>query len=238
MRPAPRVLVVDDEPATVRYVSINLKARGYQVLTAYDGLEALKAVEEHPLDLVILDLGLPGLDGFQVCREIRRFSQVPILVLSARGREQDKVRALDLGADDYLTKPFGVEELLARIRAILRRAGLSPEGGGRAPYVCGDLKIDFQARRVTVRGEPISLTPTEYRLLTYLALNAGRVLTHRILLQAVWGPEYETEREYLWTYIRRLRQKLEEDPDRPRYILTEPGVGYRLRAPDEGPAEE
>jgi len=221
----PRVLVVDDEPETVKYVSANLRARGYDVLTAEDGRTALKVFNESVVDLIILDIMMPGPDGFEVCQAIRRQSDVPIIMLSARGHEKDIVRALDLGADDYLTKPFGVEEMLARVRAVLRRTAQAPTAP-RPPLKVGDLEIDFAARRVTVQGREVQLTPTEYDLLAYLAVNAGRVLTHRALLQAVWGPEYGEETEYLWAYIRRLRRKIEPDPSNPRYIRTQPGVGY------------
>jgi len=203
---------VDDEPETVKYVSANLRARGYDVLTAEDGRTALKVFSESVV--------------------IRRQSDVPIIMLSARGQERDIVRALDLGADDYLTKPFGVEEMLARVRATLRRTaqiGVTP----RPPLVMEDLEMDFAARRVTVRGREVRLTSTEYNLLAHLAINAGRVLTHRALLQAVWGPEYGDETEYLWVYIRRLRRKIEPDPSNPCYILTEPGVGYFFVAPPQ-----
>jgi DNA-binding response OmpR family regulator len=226
----PRVLVVDDEPETLKYMSTNLRVRGYEVLTAEDGLTALREFDRSLVDLVILDIMMPGPDGFEVCQAIRRQSDVPIIMLSARGQEKDIVRALDLGADDYLTKPFGVEEMLARVRAALRRTaqtGAAP----RPPLVVDDLEIDFGSRKVTVRGEQVQLTPTEYDLLAHLAINAGRVLTHRSLLQGVWGPEYGEETEYLWAYIRRLRRKLEPDPSNPRYILTQPGVGYSFVAP-------
>ena len=226
----PRVLVVDDEPETVKYVSANLRARGYDVLTAEDGRTALKVFNESVVDLIILDIMMPGPDGFEVCQAIRRQSDVPIIILSARGQEKDIVRALDLGADDYLTKPFGVEEMLARVRAVLRRTAQVPTTP-RPPLVVGDLEIDFAARRVTVGGREVQLTPTEYDLLAHLAINAGRVLTHRTLLQSVWGPEYGEETEYLWAYIRRLRRKIEPDPSNPRYILTHPGVGYYLVSP-------
>ncbi len=227
-----RVLVVDDEPQTVKYVAANLRARGYEVYTAHDGREALKMFRERPVDLIILDIMMPGPDGFEVCQAIRRESDVPIIMLSARGNERDIVRALNLGADDYLTKPFGVEEMLARVRAVLRRAQKTTPAQ-RPPLRIGDLEIDFGQRKVTRKGQPIHLTPTEYDLLATLALNAGRVLSHQMLLQTVWGPEYGGETEYLWAYIRRLRQKIEPDPQQPTYIRTHPGVGYYLVAPEE-----
>jgi two-component system, OmpR family, KDP operon response regulator KdpE len=224
------VLVVDDEPETIKYLSANLRARGYKVFTASDGRDALKLVEQACLDLIILDITLPGLDGFQVCQTVRARSSVPVIMLSARGQEKDIVHALDLGADDYLTKPFGAGELMARVRAALRRS--SPNGViEQLPLVLPGLTIDFAARRVTAGDRCLSLTHTEFDLLAQLALNAGRVLTHRALLQAVWGPEYGDETEYLWTYIRRLRHSIEPDPHKPRYILTEPGVGYSFSAP-------
>ena len=226
----PRVLVVDDEPETVKYVSANLRARGYHVLTAEDGRMALTLLNESVVDLIILDIMMPGPDGFEICQAIRRRSGVPIIMLSARGREKDVVRALDLGADDYLTKPFGVEEMLARVRAALRRTTRIETTPG-PPLIVKDLEIDFAARRVTMRGHLVQLTPTEYNLLAHLAINAGRVLTHRALLQAVWGPEYGTEVEYLWAYIRRLRRKIEPDPSAPAFILTQPGVGYSFCVP-------
>lgn len=225
----PRVLVVDDEPETIKYVSTNLRARGYEVLIAEDGQTALHEFDRALVDLVILDIMMPGPDGFEVCRAIRRRSDVPIVMLSARGQERDIVQALDLGADDYLTKPFGVEEMLARVRAALRRTsqvGIT----AHPPLVIDDLEIDFGSRKVTTGGDEVRLTPTEYDLLAHLAVNAGRVLTHRSLLQAVWGPEYGDETEYLWAYIRRLRRKIEPDPSNPRYILTQPGVGYTFVA--------
>jgi two-component system KDP operon response regulator KdpE len=224
------ILVVDDEAPTRKYVSANLRARGYEVLLAADGSEALKAIAEHPLDLLLLDIGLPGPDGLEVLAAVRREMEVPVIMLSARARERDKVAALDLGADDYLTKPFGVEELLARVRAGLRRAGSAPKGP--PPYRHGGLEVDFGARRVRMGGAAVALTPREYEVLAHLARNGGKVLSHRRILQAVWGEQYGDEAEYLWTYAKRIRRKIEPDRDRPRYLLTEPGVGYYLPPPD------
>lgn len=223
------VLIVDDEPETLKYVGANLKARGYQVKTAADGLEAIRCCQEALPDLMILDIGLPGLDGFEVCAAVRRRCVLPILILSAHGSEQDIVQALELGADDYLTKPFAVGELLARIKAILRRAALSTPKSEQC-LQCEDLTINFETRQVMVANQEIKLTRTEYELLAYLAKHAGRVLTHRALLQAIWGPEYGQETDYLWAYIRRLRRKIEPSATSPQYILTEHGVGYRFCA--------
>lgn len=226
---ASRVLIVDDEPETRKYVGANLRVRGYDVLTAADGREALKLIGEQSVDLVILDITLPGMDGFSVCEALRRQATIPVMMLSARGQERDIVRALDLGADDYLTKPFGADELLARVRAVLRRMRqLAP--APRPALSVDELTIEFGHRQVLCGGHTIALTATEYDLLAYLALNAGRVLTHHQLLQAVWGPEYGEETEYLWAYIRRLRRKIEPNPRSPRYILTQPGVGYSFTA--------
>jgi two-component system KDP operon response regulator KdpE len=226
-----RILVVDDEAPMRKYLSANLRARGYEVLTASDGTEALKLAAEHPLDLIILDIMMPGPDGLSVLPALRRDLEIPILMLSARGREGDKVSALDQGADDYLTKPFGVAELLARVRAALRRAGAAQPGTAYG-YQFGGLSIDFGTREVRTAGTPVRLTPREFDVLAHLARNAGRVLTHRQILQAVWGGQYSDEAEYLWTYVRRLRRKIEPQPRQPRYLLTEPGVGYRLPAPE------
>lgn len=223
------VLIVDDEPQTARYVSANLRARDYEVTVAADGREALQRASQMALDVVILDVMLPGINGFDVCQALRQQSDVAIIVLSALSRQCDIVRALDLGADDYLTKPFGIEELCARLRAVLRRTTRSAVLH-RPPLVVGDLALDFTAQRVLLRGEPVQLTRTEYEILAHLALHSGRVLTHRALLQAVWGPAYGNENEYLWTYIRRLRHKIEPNPRQPRYLLTQPGVGYYLVA--------
>jgi two-component system KDP operon response regulator KdpE len=225
------ILVVDDEAPMRKYITANLKARGYDVLTAEDGTEALKLIDEQTIDLLILDIMMPGPDGLDVLRRVRRDMEVPVVMLSARGRETDKVEALDAGADDYLTKPFGVEELLARVRAALRRVGSAPTGP-LPPYRSGPLEVDFGARRVRRDGETVSLTPKEYDVLAYLARNAGKVLTHRQILQAVWGAEYGDEADYVWTYVRRIRRKLEPDPEQPRCLLTEAGVGYRM--PESG----
>lgn len=222
----PRVLIVDDEPETLKYVGANLKARGYDVVTAADGNEALQRSDEDIFDLILLDITMPGPDGFAVCQAIRQRSTVPIIMLSARGQEKDKVKALDLGADDYITKPFGIEELLARVRSSLRRS--QQETMQTGPLVFGDVAINFDERRVTRDGQEVKLTPTEYALLVQLVRSSGKVLSHTVLLQRVWGPEYGDESDYLWAYVRRLRRKLEADPEHPRYILTEPGVGYRF----------
>ncbi|HEX5415315.1 MAG TPA: response regulator transcription factor [Chloroflexota bacterium] len=223
-----RVLIVDDEPETLKYVGANLRARGYDVATAADGTEALKKASEDVFDLILLDITMPGPDGFAVCQALRQHSGVPIIMLSARGQEKDKVRALDLGADDYLTKPFGIDELLARVRSVLRRSQQDP--AANEALAVGEVTIDFARRKVARGEEEIKLTPTEYELLVQLARSAGKVLNHSTLLQRVWGPEYRDETDYLWAYVRRLRRKLEADPEHPRYLLTEPGVGYRFAA--------
>ncbi len=224
-----RVLVVDDEPAILRAVRINLERHGYQVATAETGEQALDLAARHPVDLIVLDLGLPDLDGLEVVRQIRARTSTPIIILSVREAERDKVKALDVGADDYLTKPFGVEELLARIRVALRHAARPPQGTA-AVFRTGDLEIDLELRRVTVGDREIHLTPTEYELLKAFATHPNKVLTDLMLLRQVWGPEYATEAHYLHVYVARLRKKLEADPQNPRYLVTEPGVGYRLLA--------
>jgi two-component system, OmpR family, KDP operon response regulator KdpE len=221
------ILVADDEAPMRKYISSNLKIRGYDVITAADGVEALKLAGEHPLDLVLLDIGMPGPDGTQVLVALRRESHTPVIIVSARGREHDKVLALDLGADDYLTKPFGVDELLARVRATLRRTGSVLDSTLQA-YQHAELEVDFAARRVRVAGQDISLTPKQYDVLAYLARNAGKVLTHRQILQAAWGGQYADEVDYVWTYVRRIRRRIEPEPSAPRFLLTEPGVGYRM----------
>jgi len=222
------VLVVDDAPRYVRLLKANLESVGYRVVSAEDGASAvLKAEAEEP-DLVVLDLMLPDMDGYEVCRRIREFSTVPIIMLTARREQADKITGLNTGADDYLTKPFDVEELLARVRAQLRRSGFRQQRHLEPPFTLGDLHVDFAKRRVLVRGREIDLSPTEYRLLHHLATNAGRVMVQEELLRRVWGPEYADESEVLRVYVRRLRQKIEEDPSSPRYVLTRPGVGYLM----------
>jgi two-component system KDP operon response regulator KdpE len=224
-----RILVVDDEPAILRAVRANLGRHGFRVETAATAQEALERVRTPP-DLILLDLGLPDGDGFEVIRSVRERSGTPIIVLSARGAEGDKVRALDLGADDYLTKPFGFDELYARIRVALRHSTRLP--GNEPVFKSGGLEIDVERRRVSVDGEEIHLSPTEYKVLLALARHADRVVTDMMLLREVWGPEYGDEDHYLHVYVARLRKKLERDPQRPRYLRTEPGVGYRLLAED------
>jgi two-component system KDP operon response regulator KdpE len=222
----PRVLVVDDEPAIRRYLRTALSAHGYQVLEASDGQDALAAAAVQRPDLMILDLGLPDLDGVEVTRRLREWTHLPIIILSVRGQEADKIAALDAGADDYLTKPFGAGELLARMRAAVRRAA----GPTAEPiYSQGELVVDLARRLVSVGGREVALTPTEYDLLRVLVTHAGKVLTHQQLLRQVWGAGYEQEQHLLRVNISNLRRKLEPDVARPRYIQTEPGVGYRLR---------
>ncbi len=220
-----RVLVVDDEPQIARALAINLRARHYEVDIAGTGEAALALAAERPPDVVVLDLGLPALDGFDVIRGLRGWSKVPILVLSARQDSSDKVEALDLGADDYVTKPFGMDELLARLRAAIRRGA----PGEDLPVVTTEtFTVDLAARRVTRAGVDVRLTPTEWHLLEVLVRNSGRLVSQRQLLQEVWGPAYERETNYLRVYFAQLRRKLEDDPSRPRYLVTEPGMGYRF----------
>jgi len=225
----PLVLVVEDEPQVMRFLRATLPDHGYRMVEAATGAQALVEASTRGPDLVLLDLGLPDLDGVEVTRRIREWSAVPILVVSARGQERDKVEALDVGADDYLTKPFGTEELLARMRVALRHAARVQGEGGDSVFEAGELRVDLGARLVFRRGEEVQLTRTEYRLLAVLVQNAGRVVTHRQLLREVWGPGSSSETHYLRVYMAQLRHKLEADPARPRYLVTEPGVGYRLR---------
>jgi two-component system, OmpR family, KDP operon response regulator KdpE len=226
-----RVLIVDDEPQILRALRTNLRARDYEVDLAQTGEDGLEIAARNRPDLVILDLGLPGIDGVEVIKGLRGWSEVPIVVLSVREREQDKVAALDAGADDYVTKPFGMDELLARMRAALRRVAPGDED---EPIVeTPDFKIDLQAKRVTRSGTDVRLTPTEWAMVEVLVRNPGKLVTHRELLQEVWGPGYERETNYLRLYMTQIRRKLEPDPSRPRYFLTEPGMGHRFH--DETP---
>ncbi|HKO03812.1 MAG TPA: response regulator transcription factor [Candidatus Acidoferrales bacterium] len=227
-----KILVVDDAPQVRRVMRTSLTAQGYTVYEARNGEEALEGMRSAPPDLVLLDVNMPGMDGLTACREIRRDSEVPIIMLTVRDAERDKVAALDAGADDYVVKPFGMPELLARIRAALRRTA---QGEEPPALVTKELNIDFSARRVTVRGRPVHLTPKEFDLLRQLVASQGKPLPHRRLLQSVWGPDYGDETEYLRVVVNQLRKKLEADPAHPKYILTEPWVGYRFEPPREAP---
>jgi len=227
-----RILAVDDEPQILRALRTSLAARGHEVLTAPNGETALDTLTSNEVDLVILDLGLPGIDGVEVIRRLRTWSAVPVVVLSVRDAQADKVAALDAGADDYVTKPFGMDELQARMRAVLRRTSA---GEGERPVVrVGDLEIDLARQLVTRAGQPIHLTRTEFALLELFATNPGKLLTHRWLLKKVWGDAYQDESHYVRVYVAGLRKKLEQDPGSPSLILTEPGVGYRWMASDGG----
>jgi two-component system KDP operon response regulator KdpE len=221
------VLVVDDEPQFLRALSTALSGAGYDVETAATAAEALAAAGLHPPDAVILDLLLPDSSGREVCLELRRWSDAPIVLISAVGDEDEKVAALDAGADDYVTKPFAIKELLARLRAVLRRAG----DAGEPVIEVGAIRIDLDKSSVSVDGTPVHLTPHEFRILRVLAQNQGKLLTHRAILHDVWGPAYGDESNYLHVYVSQLRRKLEPDPGRPRYLITEPGAGYRLVSP-------
>ena len=220
----PVVLVVDDEPQILRVMRASLPIRGYEVLTASSGKEALDQLSKQVPDLVILDLAMPEMSGLEVCRRVREFSKVPIIILSAKGSESDKVAALDLGADDYVTKPFGMDELLARARAVLRRLATPSD----RVLTVGDVTIDIDERRVVVRDKEIRLTPKEFDVFKYLVNNAGKVVTHRALLQTVWGWESTDQTEYLRVFINQLRRKIEVDASHPHYLITEPWVGYRF----------
>jgi two-component system KDP operon response regulator KdpE len=225
---AANILVVDDEPQIRRVMRSTLSAQGYVITEAKTGEEALELMRKERPDLILLDVNMPGMGGLEACREIRRTSDAPIIMLTVRNAERDKVAALDAGADDYVVKPFGIEELLARIRAALRR--FAP-ADAIPPFVSKDLSIDFESRLVNVRGTAVHLTPKEYDVLKYLVGNQGKPLTHRRLLQAVWGPDYGNETENLRVVINQLRKKIEVDPARPKYIVTEPWVGYRFQSP-------
>jgi two-component system KDP operon response regulator KdpE len=224
-----RVLIIDDETAIRRVLRTNLKAHGFRVEEAETGETAVAALQKNRPDLIILDLGLPDMEGAEVIRIVRAESDTPIIVLSVRGAERDKVQALDLGADDYLTKPFGADELLARIRVALRHVA-HPRTGADAVFRSGDLEVDLERRQVRVAGDEVRLSPTEFALLLAFVKHPDKVLTDRMLLHEVWGPEYGSEDHYLHVYVARLRKKIEADPQRPRHIVTEPGVGYRLNS--------
>jgi len=225
------ILVVDDEPQIRRVMRATLTAEGYTIVEARDGQEALEKFRSDRPDLVILDMNMPGMDGVEACREIRSSSNVPIIMLTVRSAEKDKVRALDAGADDYVVKPFGIQELMARIRATLRRSG--GEEVDEA-ITSRELNLDFEKRVITVRGKQVHLTPKEFELLRHLVANAGKPVSHRRLLQAVWGPDYGEETESLRVVVNQLRKKIEVDPAEPKYILTEPWVGYRFVLPEDG----
>jgi two-component system, OmpR family, KDP operon response regulator KdpE len=224
------VLVVDDEPQIRRVLSTMLSSHGYAVVEVRSGDDALARLREQKIGLILLDFNLPGMSGVETCAEIRRSSDVPIIMLTVRNSERDKVQALDAGADDYITKPFGAEELMARVRAALRRAAPSEVP---PPFISSELKIDFEKRAVLVKGKSVRLTPTEFELLRQLVANEGKALPHRRLLQAVWGPDYGEETEYLRVFVNQLRKKIEPEPRHPRYIHTEPWIGYRFEGPRE-----
>ena len=226
---AKRILIVDDEPRYLRLLEANLRTEGYEVVTAADGAQAVDVFSNQPIDLVLMDVMMPKLDGFGATHRIREFSNTPIIILTAKGDEQDRVRGLDLGADDYLVKPFSATELLARVRAVLRRAQPTAEVGGQSRFFThGNLKIDF-ARAEIWKGEiPVSLSATEYRLLLQFAHHVGKIMSSEDLLTSVWGPEYRTDKEILWVSIARLRQKLEDDAHSPKHIVTRSGLGYLM----------
>jgi two-component system KDP operon response regulator KdpE len=224
------VLVVEDEPQVRRFLRTMLASHGFRVVEAKTGAEGIAQAATRNPDLVLLDLGLPDGDGVELTRRLREWARMPIIVISARDRERDKVEALDAGADDYLTKPFGADELLARLRVALRHAAQVTRGNEEASLTIGDLTVDFATRRVFVRDGEVHLTPTEYKLLMFLVRHAGKVITHRLLLTEVWGPSRSEHVDYLRVYMQKLRHKLEANPARPRYFINEPGVGYRLRA--------
>src|SRR5579884_2934359 len=229
------IVTADDDPQLLRLVARNLEFEGYEVLRASDGEQALEQIEHASPNLVLLDVMMPRMDGFTVCQKVREFSTVPIIIVTARGQDQDKVKGLDLGADDYLTKPFSVDELLARVRAVLRRSQFTSNEqaqGLQKLATIGDLTIDYTQHLVTMQGKEITLSPTEYRLLSYLAQNAGRIVTQDLLLEHVWGAEYVGESHMLQVNINRLRRKVEDDPTHPRYLKTKVGIGYVLTAPD------
>jgi DNA-binding response OmpR family regulator len=222
------VVTADDDPQLLRLVARNLQFEDYEVLTASDGEQALSLIEAHAPDVVLLDVMMPKMDGFTVCHRVREFSTVPIIIVTARGQDQDKIRGLDLGADDYLTKPFSIDELLARVRAVLRRSQFAANESVSLvhPQTIGEMTIDYTQHQVAIAGHEVTLTPIEYRLLAYLAQNAGRILTQDLLLSHVWGAEYTGESHMLQVNINRLRRKIEADPTHPRYVRTKVGIGY------------
>lgn len=226
------IMVVDDEPQIRRVLRTTITSHDYAVIEAKTGEEALELMRNERPDLILLDVNMPGITGFETCAEIRRTSDIPIIMLTVRNTERDKVRALDAGADDYVVKPFGAEELMARIRAALRRSG---QAESLPPFVSNDLTIDFEKRQVVKKGQPVRLTPKEFDLLRHLVANSGKSLGHRRLLQAIWGPDYGDETEYLRVFINQLRKKIEPDPRHPHYIHTEPWIGYRFEPPQEKP---
>ena len=237
---AKRILVVDDEVRYQRLLDANLRTDGYEVVTASDGLEALEVFSSQPIDLILLDVMMPELDGFEACERIREYSNVPIIMLTARGDEKDRVRGLDLGADDYLTKPFSATELLARVRAVFRRADISSNITQARYFTHGDIRVDFARAEVWQDGEsePIPLSATEYRLFLQFVHNVGKIISAEELLTSIWGPEYRNEKEILWVSIARLRQKLEKIPHSPTHIVTRTGLGYLMPPPEDIKAEE
>ena len=229
MNSKPRILVVDDEPQLTRVLRTGLTSRGFDVRAAADGLAGFEIFSDWHPDLIITDLAMPNMDGLELCRRVRAISQVPIIILSAKGEEKTKVEALDIGADDFVTKPFGIDELLARVRASLRRANAGPTNGADKTLLeTGDFRVDLDSRVVTVHGSEIHLTPKEFDLLNYLLTHPGKVLTHRTLLAALWGGNYVEQNEYLRVFVGNLRKKIEMDAAAPRYIITEPWIGYRF----------
>ncbi len=227
-----RILVVDDEPRYVKAIQVNLTASGYEVLVAGDGQSAVEVAATENPDLIVLDVMMPGMSGFEACRQIRQFSTVPIIMLTAMAEEADKVEGLDAGADDYVTKPFGANEMLARVRAALRRGSLSEQSSLKPAFQAGDICVNFAQQRVFVRGDEVKLTATEYQLLCVLVNHVGQVLVPEHLLKAVWGSGYEGETRLIWQAIHRLRHKIEHDPKIPEYVQTRPGIGYIFVTPD------
>ena len=228
--PRPTILAIEDDPSLQKFLRVTLSSQNYKVIEADRGEVGLRHASTSQPDLIILDLGLPDMDGVEVTRRLREWSAIPVIVVSARGKEQDKIQALDAGADDYLTKPFGVGELLARVRVVLRHLARANQDTGETVFALGELRVDLGRREVSVNGKAVHLTPNEFKLLSMMVKHAGKVLTHRQLLQEVWGPASADQSHYLRVYMNQLRQKLEDDAARPKYLLTEPGVGYRLKS--------